>query len=77
MKSMTGYGVAEKIAETLVINAEFKSLNGKNLDISMRMPKFLQDKELVLRNRYMAQLERGSVVISIYIEKRKLCTCKK
>ncbi len=68
---MTGYGVAEKIAETLVINAEFKSLNGKNLDISMRMPKFLQDKELVLRNRYMAQLERGSVVISIYIEKRK------
>ena len=70
MKSMTGYGISEKISETLIIKVEFKSLNGKNLDISMRIPKFLQDKELIIRNRYMSQLERGSVVISIYIEKR-------
>jgi uncharacterized protein (TIGR00255 family) len=70
MKSMTGYGIAEKMSETLIIKAEFKSLNGKNLDLSMRMPKFLQDKELVIRNRFVSQLERGSIVVSIYIEKR-------
>lgn len=67
---MTGYGIAEKMSETLIIKAEFKSLNGKNLDLSMRMPKFLQDKELIIRNRFLSQLERGSIVISIYIEKR-------
>ena len=61
MKSMTGYGISEKISETLIIKVEFKSLNGKNLDISMRIPKFLQDKELIIRNRYMSQLERGNV----------------
>lgn len=67
---MTGYGAAEKNTDRLYIKVEFKSVNGKNLELNVRLPRELSDKELVLRNRFQGRLERGTIAIIVNIEYR-------
>ena len=52
IRSMTGYGVAETHTEKYTVKVEIKSLNGKYLDLNMRMPRFLMPKEIELRNTF-------------------------
>ncbi len=68
IRSMTGYGFAEKNTDDYHIRAEFKSLNGKNLELNVRIPKLISDKELDLRNRFMYKLERGTIMLGIQLE---------
>lgn len=68
LKSMTGYGQATGDFEKFSIKAEFKSLNGKFLDLNLRIPKLLQSKEIEIRNTYQKLLERGTVTLSIAVE---------
>lgn len=70
MKSMTGFGTAESVTDRFIFKAEIKALNGKNLEVNFRMPRFIQDREIELRNRFMARLERGTVTISVNAETR-------
>ncbi len=67
IKSMTGFGQAETDTENFLCKVDIKALNGKFLDINIRMPRNLQNKELELRNDLSKKLERGSVNISIQI----------
>lgn len=57
---MTGYGNATVETSTFVLFAEVKSLNSKYLDLSLKLPKALADKELEVRN-LLQPLERGKV----------------
>lgn len=68
LKSMTGYGQATGDYDKFSVKAEFKSLNGKFLDVNLRMPKLLQSKEIEIRNQYQKLLERGSVTLNISVE---------
>jgi uncharacterized protein (TIGR00255 family) len=68
LKSMTGYGQATGDYDKFSVKAEFKSLNGKFLDVNLRMPKLLQTKEIEIRNQYQKLLERGSVTVNISVE---------
>ena len=45
---MTGYGMAEKHTENYSVKVELRSLNGKFLDLSLRVPRFLMPKEIEL-----------------------------
>ena len=47
---MTGYGVAERHTEKYSVKVEIKALNGKYLDLNLRMPRFLliPDESIVL-----------------------------
>ena len=47
--SMTGYGKAEAQLRDKNILLEIKSLNSKNLDISVRLPNEIREIELGLR----------------------------
>lgn len=71
IRSMTGYGQAEKEGSRFHIRVEIKSLNGKFLDISFRIPRSLNDKELILRNSFGKKLIRGSVLFQITLEKKE------
>lgn len=64
---MTGFGQAETDTENFLCKVDIKALNGKFLDINIRMPRNLQNKELELRNDLSKKLERGSVNISINV----------
>ena len=48
LRSMTGYGKAEGAVGSRKYTVEVRSLNGKNLDLSVRMPSVLKEKEMEL-----------------------------
>ncbi len=66
--SMTGFGKAGVQLPLKKITVEIKSLNSKNLDLSVRLPQPYKEKELEIRNLIAQKLERGKVECSVYIE---------
>ncbi len=72
IRSMTGYGVTEKHNNDYSVKVEIRSLNGKYLDLNLRMPRFLMPKEISLRTNFGNRIERGSCTISFNIVKHKV-----
>lgn len=68
IKSMTGFGAATIEEQGLSVRAEVKSLNSKTLDLSVRLPRQLQDKEFEIRNMVAKVLERGKVMLNVELE---------
>ena len=50
IQSMTGYGKAQLTLNGTTLKAEIRSLNSKFLDINLRLPFSLKDKEIEVRN---------------------------
>ena len=69
---MTGYGMAEKHTENYSVKVELRSLNGKYMDLNLRVPRFLMPKEIEMRNTYSKKIERGSATLSINVVKHKV-----
>lgn len=65
---MTGYGVGSQENERVKYTVEIKSLNSKFLELSIRLPKVVSDKELMLRAETSKLIERGKVNILISSE---------
>ena len=66
--SMTGFGKAEKVIKNKKITAEVKSLNSKQLDLSVRLPQAYREIELKIRNDISRALLRGKVDLYIFSE---------
>ena len=66
--SMTGYGRAECDLRNVVYAVEIKSLNSKQLDLSVKIPIFLKEKEMEIRSWLGAELQRGKIEVGIYQE---------
>lgn len=62
---MTGFGTATLDAELYSLTVEIRSLNSKGMDLNVRLPRFLSDKELEIRNILTRSLLRGKVSLSI------------
>lgn len=58
---MTGYGKAEAILENGKLTIEFRTLNGKNADISIKSSLLPKDKELAIRKKVADALQRGTI----------------
>ena len=67
IKSMTGYGKAEQIYLTKRIVVEVKTLNSKQLDLSVKLPQEIRSQELEYRNMVANTLQRGKVDVMISI----------
>ncbi len=67
---MTGFGKATKEFENKTVNVEIRSLNSKNLDLSLRLSSTYRDKEHELKSEITKLLERGKVDLSIYVESK-------
>lgn len=65
MRSMTGFGKAQAVIDGIACNLEARCVNGRYLELSVRMPKDWQDKEGVLRETVREHVSRGS--LNIYI----------
>ncbi|QNH62710.1 YicC/YloC family endoribonuclease [Hymenobacter sediminicola] len=61
LQSMTGYGVAHRDTDRYSATVEVKSLNSKSMDLTLRLPRFLQERELEIRNLVTKTLVRGKV----------------
>lgn len=69
IQSMTGFGKSDTQFNEKKIHIEIKSLNSKNMDLSMRIAPLYREKELELRTMIISQLERGKVDFSLWAEK--------
>lgn len=68
VQSMTGFGKASAEFNKRKITVEVKSLNSKQLDLSVRLPNLYKENEMAVRNLLSRVLERGKVDFLIYVE---------
>ena len=65
---MTGYGMGSHENGQAKYTVEIKSLNSKFLELSLRLPKVVSDRELALRSEASKLIERGKVNITVSVE---------
>jgi uncharacterized protein (TIGR00255 family) len=65
LRSMTGYGRAEKTIGEKLLMVEIRSLNGKQIDLLLKIPPPLKPFEFDIRNLINEQLLRGSIECTI------------
>lgn len=70
LKSMTGFGKANKEFENKTVNVEIRTLNSKNADLNIRLSSVYRDKEYDLKTEIIKVLERGKIDVSIYVESK-------
>jgi uncharacterized protein (TIGR00255 family) len=68
LQSMTGYGKSTFEKETCKIAVEIKTLNGKQLDLYIKLPNNYKEKESILRNEISKNIERGKIDVTISVE---------
>lgn len=68
VKSMTGFGKTTVECGDKKINIEVKSLNSKQLDISLRISNLYKEKDIEIRNMIKDALERGKIDMCIYFD---------
>lgn len=68
IKSMTGYGRGESMTSSRKITVEIKSLNSKQLDLSVRIPSIYREKESEIRSAISKSLSRGKVDLIVTYE---------
>ena len=68
IKSMTGFGRAERHTDQRKITVEIKSLNSKQLDLSTRIPSIYREKEYESRNTVSKAVGRGKVDLFVTVE---------
>lgn len=66
--SMTGFGKSVITLPGKKITIEIKSLNSKGVDLNVRIPSSLREKELSMRNHVAKTLKRGKIDLSVYVE---------
>lgn len=65
---MTGFGRAEGELSGMKATCEMRSLNGRYLDVDLRLPRFLMEIDPAIRRMLTEKLERGSVTVVYNIE---------
>ncbi|MBQ3260732.1 MAG: YicC family protein [Alistipes sp.] len=71
---MTGFGKAEALCENKKIVAEIRSLNSKQLDLSVKMPALYREAEFEIRNIVNKGVQRGKVELYISVESTEVTT---
>ena len=68
IKSMTGFGHAEKVTKQQKITVELKSVNHRYLDLNIKMPRRFNMLEGQVRNLMKQYMQRGKVDVFITYE---------
>ena len=68
IKSMTGFGHAEKVTSQCKITVELKSVNHRYLDLNIKMPRRFNMLEGQVRNLLKQYMQRGKVDVFITYE---------
>ena len=65
---MTGFGRGIATSKSKKITVEIKSLNSKQLDLSMRTPSYFRELEVTMRAELAAAFQRGKVELNVMVE---------
>jgi uncharacterized protein (TIGR00255 family) len=69
LKSMTGFGRAEKVVDQFNIKVNLKSVNHRYLDLAIRVPKYYYFVEDKIRQTAAKYISRGKVEIYVSVER--------
>lgn len=67
IKSMTGFGKAQTRCGDLLITFELRTLNGKSLDCSIKLPQLFKELEPEARNVFASRIQRGKTDCSVSV----------
>lgn len=65
IRSMTGFAAAEGRYEMFRWSWELRAVNGRGLDLRLRVPDWIDGLEMALRKRLGAAMARGSVTLNL------------
>ena len=65
---MTGFGRAEGVVHDRKVTVEVRSVNSKQLDLFLKVPQTLRDKEAELRGMAAEAIVRGKAEVNVYVE---------
>lgn len=68
MLSMTGFGTGEGSSGPVTVTVEFRSVNHRFLDVSLKLPSLLVPYELDVRNFLKDNIARGRVSVGVQVE---------
>ncbi|WP_196018293.1 YicC/YloC family endoribonuclease [Alistipes senegalensis] len=71
---MTGFGKGEATLQNKRITVEIRSLNSKQLDLSLRLPAVYRQSEYELRNVIARTIQRGKVDVFVSVESQSVET---
>lgn len=63
--SMTGFGRASREVSGVAFEVEARSVNHRHLDLRIRLPRILADRENALKQRLQGKVARGKVEIAV------------
>ncbi len=63
--SMTGFGRAAREIEGVAFDVEARSVNHRHLDLRIRLPRILADRENAVKQRIQGKLSRGKVEVVV------------
>lgn len=66
--SMTGYSHVSAAIPNIIVSVELRTLNGKALDISLRLPPAIRKHEIELRALLAAEIIRGKAEMTIQFD---------
>jgi uncharacterized protein (TIGR00255 family) len=69
---MTGFGKGTAQQENLVAETEIKSVNSRYLEISIRLPKNLLNKEYEIRELIRNRIKRGKLTVNLLLKRNGL-----
>ena len=76
-KSMTGFGKAEVVVNGKTFTAEIRSLNSKQLDLSLKMPAAFRELENEIRSLVSKRVIRGKVDLAISVVSTEAATASR
>lgn len=68
--SMTGYGKADAVIDGSPVTVEIRSVNGRFLELNIRLPREWGDRETAIRELLKQTLQRGSV--NVYVRREQV-----
>ena len=72
LKSMTGFARVDYQKDGVKVNIEIKCLNGKQLDINTRLPRNMQNFDLLVRDMIKSKFSRGTFSVNLNIENNQV-----
>ena len=74
LRSMTGFGRSEGQAGGVLWSWEIRAVNGKNLDIRLRLPASFERMEQAAKKQIAKKLSRGNLQVSLNLGRRGTAT---
>lgn len=69
IKSMTGFGKGIAKEGVVVVEAEIKTYNNRFLDIFIKLPKSVSDREFEIREKVRKSVKRGKISLTVYLKR--------